>query len=200
MAEFLRYALPVYLVVYFGAAFVWPTVRVWSLTGANPYKLGATDSAHDFIGRLFRLLLAATAGIVAVYAILGQGHEILLPIVALELPALAGLGLGLLAASLAWTLVAQAQMGRAWRIGIDPAERTSLVTSGVFRLSRNPIFLGMRLTLLGLFLAVPNTLTLLVLALGEALIHIQVRLEEEHLARTHGQAYRDYCRQTRRWL
>jgi protein-S-isoprenylcysteine O-methyltransferase Ste14 len=39
-----------------------------------------------------------------------------------------------------------------WRIGIDQSHRTNLVQSGVFSLSRNPIFLGMMLTLFGLFL------------------------------------------------
>ena len=71
---------------------------------------------------------------------------------------------------------------------------------GVFRFSRNPIFLGMMLTLLGLFLVIPNALTLLTLVMGVVLIQIQVRLEEEFLARTHGEAYIEYKQHVRRWL
>lgn len=48
-------------------------------------------------------------------------------------------------------LVAQAQMGNSWRIGVDP-KLTELVQRGLFRFSRNPIFLSLRITLLGLFL------------------------------------------------
>jgi protein-S-isoprenylcysteine O-methyltransferase Ste14 len=90
-------------------------------------------------------------------------------------------------------------MGDSWRIGIDQ-QRTSLVQSGVFRYSRNPIFLGMIVTLLGLFLTLPNAMTLLTFALGFALIQIQVRLEEDFLTKMHESKYADYCRKVRRWL
>ncbi len=94
--------------------------------------------------------------------------------------------MALLLTSLGWTLLAQAQMGESWRIFIDQEHRTSSVRSGIFGLSRNPIFLGMMLTLLGLFLAIPNTLTLLSFVMGVVLIQIQVRLEEKFLAKVHG--------------
>lgn len=55
-------------------------------------------------------------------------------------------------------------------------------------------------TLAGLFLVIPNAFTLLTLVLGVVLIRIQVRLEEEFLAKTHGQEYAEYCRDVRRWL
>jgi protein-S-isoprenylcysteine O-methyltransferase Ste14 len=74
------------------------------------------------------------------------------------------------------------------------------VRRGVFGLSRNPILLGMMLTLLGLFLVLPNAVTLLVLGLGVVLIQIQVRLEEEFLSNTHGAEYAQYRRGVRRWL
>jgi protein-S-isoprenylcysteine O-methyltransferase Ste14 len=98
-------------------------------------------------------------------------------------------GIVLLLSSLVWTVIAQAQMGESWRIGIDQSHRTNLVQSGVFSLSQNPIFLGMMLTLFGLFLVIPNALTLLTLGLGVVLIQIQVRLEEEFLARLHGDEF-----------
>jgi protein-S-isoprenylcysteine O-methyltransferase Ste14 len=91
-------------------------------------------------------------------------------------------------------------MGESWRIGIDEERRAPLVRKGVFGLSRNPIFLGMMLTLLGLFLVTPNAVTLLVLVLGVVLIQIQVRLEEEFLSGVHGEEYAEYRRGVRRWL
>jgi len=109
-------------------------------------------------------------------------------------------GLGLLLASLVWSFIAQAQMGNSWRIGIDAATKTQLVQHGVFRLSRNPIFLSMRVTLLGFFLILPNAVTFATLLLGDALMQIQVRLEEEYLRQTHGEEYQKYCQRTRRWL
>jgi protein-S-isoprenylcysteine O-methyltransferase Ste14 len=58
----------------------------------------------------------------------------------------------------------------------------------------------MRVTLLGSFFAMPNAVTLAVVVVGDVLMQIQVRLEEEYLLRTHGKSYREYIRQVRRWL
>ena len=91
-------------------------------------------------------------------------------------------------------------MGPSWRVGIDRTNQTTLIRRGPFALSRNPIFLGMRVSLLGLFLVLPNAVTLSVLIAGEVLMQVQVRLEEQHLSQMHGQAYTEYCQQVRRWL
>jgi len=87
----------------------------------------------------------------------------------------------------------QAVMGDAWRIGVDPSERTGLVTDGVFRWARNPIFTGMIATQVGVFLMVPSWLTGLALVLLVAGIEVQVRrVEEPYLARAHGDQYQEY--------
>ena len=110
------------------------------------------------------------------------------------------MGVFLLIASLIWIVLAQAQMGESWRIGIDTDHKTKLVHTGVYRISRNPIFLGMMVTQLGLFLAIPNALTLLILVLLVVLINIQVRLEEEYLKTSHGEDYVRYQRTVGRWI
>lgn len=91
-------------------------------------------------------------------------------------------------------------MGRSWRIGIDEENKTELVTAGMFRVSRNPIFLGMRLNLLGLFLILPNAVTLAIWLLGDVAIQLQVFLEEEFLQQAHGTAYQQYQATTARYL
>ena len=173
---------------------------MWKRTGVNPLVFKGSDSAHDYIGRVFKILFAAVVAAVVVYSTSERLYEFLTPITWLERQWLQAAGVILLLASLAWTVVAQAQMGESWRIGIDEAHRTPLVRRGVFGISRNPIFLGMMLTMLGLFLVMPNAVTLLVFGLGAVLIQIQVRLEEEFLSRTHGEEYAEYRRQVRRWL
>jgi len=200
MDSILRYFLPVYLIVYFVAAFFWRSYMVWKRTGVNPYKLGNADNAHDFVGMLFRLTLAAITLVIILYSISNKAYQYLTPIRWLEQPVLVLFGLGLLLASLVWTLLAQAQMGNSWRIGIDAGNKTPLVTQGIFGISRNPIFLGMRVTLFGFFLILPNAVTFAALVLGDALMQIQVRLEEEYLRQTHGEDYQKYCQRTRRWF
>lgn len=91
-------------------------------------------------------------------------------------------------------------MGDSWRIGIDEEKKTEFVQAGLFRFSRNPIFLGMIVTLIGVFFTIPNALTLLFLALGFILIQIQVRLEEEFLSKILNEEYTEYLRAVRRWL
>lgn len=137
---------------------------------------------------------------VIIYAFMPNFYPYLLPIILLENPAIQYIGIGLLLVSLGWTILAQIQMGNSWRIGIDEEKKTELVRSGVFGISRNPIFFGMIVTLIGFFLATPNAFTLLTLVLGSVLIQIQVRLEEEFLTKTHGAEYEIFRKQVRRWL
>lgn len=91
-------------------------------------------------------------------------------------------------------------MGASWRIGIDAQRSTELVQHGFFSVSRKPIFLAMRVNLLGLFLVFPAGSTLALLVAGEILMQVQVRLEEQHLLRLNGPAYATYCSRVRRWL
>ena len=198
MEPLLKYLLPAYLAAYFFAAFFWRSFVVWKRTSVNPLVFKGSDDAHDHIGRVFKLLFAAIVAAVAVYSTSERVYEYLTPITWLERHWLRVAGVGLLFVSLAWTVVAQAQMGESWRIGIDEEHRTPLVRKGVFGLSRNPIFLGMISTLLGLFLVIPNAATLLILGLGVVLIQIQVRLEEEFLSGAHGEDYAEYRRDVRR--
>ena len=196
----LRYFLPVYLLAYFIAAFFWRSYLVWKKTGVNPVVFKGTDSAHDFVGRIFKALFVVIVAIVIIYAFIPSASQYVIPIHSLERTSVRLTGFILLIASLVWTVVAQAQMGNSWRIGIDTEQRTELVQTGVFRLSRNPIFVGMIVTLWGLFLMIPNVGTLTTLLVGTILIGIQVRLEEEYLTRIQAHEYMEYRRRVRRWL
>jgi protein-S-isoprenylcysteine O-methyltransferase Ste14 len=91
-------------------------------------------------------------------------------------------------------------MKDSWRIGIDEENETDLITKGLFRYSRNPIFLGVILSNLGLFLIIPNMGTLLVLTLSYFSIQIQIRLEEDFLKKQFGTDYLIYCKSVRRWI
>jgi protein-S-isoprenylcysteine O-methyltransferase Ste14 len=173
---------------------------VYRRTGINPFVLGNTDSAHDFLGRVFKLTVVVLLLDVLLFALWPGVYGAVEPIELLDHDFLKGTGVVLLLVSLFWIVLAQAQMGNAWRIGIDHERATELVDAGLFGLSRNPIFLGMRISLLGFFLALPDALTLVVLVLSEVLIQVQVRLEEEYLKSLHGEAYASYQGRVRRWI
>ena len=161
---------------------------------SEPARLQRLRQCARFHRSITKALFGLVVAVVVIHAFIPSAYQYVMPITWLERPWVRWTGVILLLASLVWTVLAQAQMGHSWRIGIDYEHRTPLVRSGIFKFSRNPIFLGMMLTLLGLFLIVPNTLTLLSLVMGVVLIQIQVRLEEEFLAQTHGEEYERYKR------
>jgi protein-S-isoprenylcysteine O-methyltransferase Ste14 len=197
---FLRYFLLACLIAYIFATFFWRSYVVWRKTGINPFTFKGSDTAHDFIGRVFKLTFAAVVLVVFVYALSPAAYAYLVPIQWLEHAVLKLIGVALLLLSLVWTVIAQSQMGEAWRIGVDSENSTPLVQTGLFRISRNPIYIGVVVTLLGLFLTIPNALTLLILVLGLVLTGVQIRLEEEHLRRMYPTEYAEYSRRVRRWI
>lgn len=97
------------------------------------------------------------------------------------------------------TFAAQLAMGASWRIGVDPSERTALVTTGLFAWLRNPIYTGMLLTVGGLVLLLPTAVALAALVAVTAAVEVQVRLvEEPYLHQVHGADFAAYCRRVGR--
>lgn len=200
MNDILRFTLPIYFIIYFGLAFVLKSVIVAKRIGKNPLVLPKDDSAFGLIGSYFKLTLISMLLYVLAFAFFPAWHDSFLPIIQLDNLNFKYIGLALLAFALIWTIIAQVHMKDAWRIGIDRETKTELVTTGLFRCSRNPIFFGMIVSLVGLFLTTPNALTGLFLILGYILIQIQIRLEEDFLIKEHGQDYLTYKRKVRRLL
>lgn len=95
---------------------------------------------------------------------------------------------------------AQIQMGASWRIGVPEDGPGPLVAHGLFRWSRNPIFVGMIGAVLALFLWSPHIGTAAVLAATWTLALVQVRIEEEALREKHGEAYKRYAAHVGRWF
>lgn len=97
----------------------------------------------------------------------------------------------------AWSL---RSMGGSWRVGVDQNDPGSLVTSGIFGWSRNPIFLSMDLFLVGAVL-LTGRLVPAIFAFAAVLgFHRQILTEERFLAFQYGEAYRAYRRRVRRYL
>lgn len=110
-------------------------------------------------------------------------------------------GLALYAIGGVATLVAQLQMGRSWRVGVDRAEHTALVERGLYRWIRNPIYTAMLTFTLGLLLLLPNWAALLAFALLLVGLELHVRyVEEPHLLTHHGDAYRRYAARVGRFV
>lgn len=126
-----------------------------------------------------------------------------LPILGSELfkSGIAGwVGVAVCIAALAFFLLALISFGKSFRVGIDEEHPGSLVTSGVFAFSRNPIYTAFGLVLLGIFLIIPNWILLIYLVLGIWLFNRQVLREEDSLKKIYGEEYLVYCKRVRRYL
>jgi protein-S-isoprenylcysteine O-methyltransferase Ste14 len=155
---------------------------------------GGTSLLERLSGFLFAIASAALFG--APIAIkLG-----VVPLVALP-GWISAVGVALALAGFAVVLVAQCQMGAAWRVGVDRSEQTRLIRSGLFAWVRNPIFSGIGVFAVGFSLLVPNIISGSVLLLGAVGFEIQTRwVEEPYLLRTHGQVYAEYAGRVGRFL
>ena len=110
-------------------------------------------------------------------------------------------GLALMVLGVVFTLVAQMEMGASWRVGVQSTEVTALVTTGLFRCVRNPIFAAMLAVLLGVLLTVPNIISGLAFLAALAGIELQVRkVEEPYLIRVHGERYLSYASRVGRFV
>ena len=110
--------------------------------------------------------------------------------------ALLAIGLLLMAAAVAALAAAKTTVNP-----LKPARASKLVTGGVFRLSRNPIYLGDLLVLaaFAVWLGQPVDLALLVPFVAY-LDRYQIRPEEQALRARFGDDYAAYCSRVRRWL
>lgn len=185
------------LYVVFGAvAFGWRSWAQWRRTGDTGLRLHAEPGTVQWWAKL-GFVAALVAGVVApVAGLAGLG-----PLGAFDREWVRGLGVLLALLGIGATLWAQWQMGASWRVGVDPSERTGLVTSGVFARVRNPIFTAMVLTAAGLALMVGNVVAVVGFVALIAALQAQVRLvEEPYLRSVHGTEYARYVAATGRFL
>lgn len=97
-------------------------------------------------------------------------------------------------------LFSMISFGKSFRVGIDKENPDKLVTSGMFSISRNPLYTAFILLFLGVFLVMPNWILLLYVFAGFWRINQQVLQEEAALTEIYGQEYLDYCKKVRRYL
>jgi protein-S-isoprenylcysteine O-methyltransferase Ste14 len=200
MNEFIKYYLPVFLIAYLLVTFVLPSMRVYKQTGINPVTFGKSGNAHDYIGTIMKVLTGLLVVAVLLFSFSKEAYSYLNPFVYLQKSWLIYTGLLLIHAALTWIVIAQSHMKQSWRIGVDEKNRTALITTGLFGISRNPVFLGMIISTAGIFLILPNAITFFVTVASYIIIQVQIRLEEEHLQKMHGTVYSQYKQKIRRLI
>lgn len=201
MNGFLKIYLPVFFVVFIVWVFIVPSINVYKQTGINPFRFATKHNpTHDYVGNIMKVFILLLLFTIGVYSTSATAYQYLAPFSYLVLPALKTVGLVFGHISLLGIKSAQKQMRLSWRIGIDYENSTKLVTSGLFSVSRNPIYLFLLLGLIGMFLILPNAVTFAIFFAAFLVLHITMRLEEDFLQKQHGEAYINYKKKVRRLI
>lgn len=97
-------------------------------------------------------------------------------------------------------LISVVCMRDSWRAGIPDTDKTKLVTTGIYKYSRNPAFLGFDFMYVGLLLLYGNLLTLVFSLFSIVMLHLQILQEERYLEATFGKEYTEYKKKVFRYL
>ena len=112
---------------------------------------------------------------------------------------LTGASVGLWVLGFVLLFTGRSGLGDSFRIG-SPKESTALKQNGLYRFSRNPMYVGVYATLCAAVLLTLNPILLLVTAYVIVVHHRIVLAEEAQLRHVFGEEYRTYCSQVRRYL
>ena len=97
-------------------------------------------------------------------------------------------------------ITAMITMRDSWRAGIPQGEKLQIVTKGIYRVSRNPAFLGFDLTYIGASIAFGNIVLLFLSMVAVIMMHLQIIEEERYLETTFGGEYLTYKNRVGRYL
>lgn len=97
-------------------------------------------------------------------------------------------------------IVAMIAMKDSWRAGIQSEEKTTLIKKGIYKISRNPAFLGFDLMYIGLLIMFFNIVHLIFVVVAITLLHLQILEEEKFLINTFSDEYIDYKKKVNRYF
>ena len=180
-------AIPLIALIVIFIASLWRGRSVSRSSGDNAWAFGSAKGKQRLAGAAFAISIVILAFAAAEAALRIESTYALIS----ALVSVAGGAI---------VIFAQVQMGRAWRVGVREGDAPLFVQHGLFRFSRNPIFLGMMLVGFGIAVTANSwwawaALLAFVLACRE-----QVRIEEAHLLENFANIYSDFCNQVPRWL
>lgn len=96
--------------------------------------------------------------------------------------------------------VAVVTMRNSWRAGIAEEDNREMITSGIYKISRNPAFLGFDCVYLGILLLFFNWILLFFSVFAAVMLHLQILQEEKYLPVAFGEEYISYKKHVCRYL
>jgi protein-S-isoprenylcysteine O-methyltransferase Ste14 len=147
------------------------------------------------------ILLFTITIIIAISSLLSDYlNQLFIPITFLSNDYIIFIGMFLLCLNLIISLLALIQMRDSWRVGIKEDDKTELINSGIFRITRNPYFLSYIILFLAYILLIANVLIIISSLISVISIHKMIMKEEKYLEALHGSKYLDYKKSVPRYL
>lgn len=98
-------------------------------------------------------------------------------------------------------IIAVFAMNDNWRAGVSKTDKTELVTTGIYQISRNPAFLGFDFVYIGILFLFFNFVLFAISVLSMLMFHLQIiKVEEDFLTSVFGQEYVEYKKHVCRYI
>ncbi len=164
--------------------------------GIDPH---GTSEGYSILAKLSSITIFIWLGILITYLIAQELLVIFwtIPIVSNDLFTLLGAIIGIIGFVI--EVLGMGSLGENFRLEL-PKEETELITTGIYRVTRNPIVLGLDLIILATFFFIPNLLTLIITILNFITFDAKVRCEEIFLHERFGESYDEYKKKVGRYL
>jgi len=164
--------------------------------GINPFMFGKTDKG-DFLLIPFMLLFLYV--IFASVFSLPFPEKLIRPLV--ETPVLSWIGLLFSTIGIIGFGMALSAFGNSFRVGIDDEKPDKLISSGIFSISRNPIYVSFVFFFFGFILMKMNLASIVMMfCFFIPVVYRQIMREEKFLRSYYGDEYTEYCKKVRRFL
>lgn len=189
--DYYQIAAMIILAVFYAAYFI--KMLIQRNQGIRTHQIGRGKKAKR------TMMIEKIMGIATLCVVAAELYSIFQNSAMLQNIAIRSVGLLIAAAGVLLFIGSMTTMRDSWRAGIS-SDKTALVTTGLYRFSRNPAFLGFDLTYIGLLVAFFNPIHFLFAAFAAIMLHLQIRQEEEHLITVFGVKYTHYMATTGRYL
>jgi protein-S-isoprenylcysteine O-methyltransferase Ste14 len=189
----------------------WPCLAVglillayWARVTRMAYKMrrqtgrGANFIPTEPLGKMLRILWQPIVWLWIALPFAAAFTSIFHPLY----PSLIVQWIGVVIALFAWiaTRSCWKRMGKSWRMGIDPNEKTVLVFTGPYAYVRHPIYALSSLMMIATVMVLPDPIMIGIAVIHLLLLQWEARREEKNLSRIHGQQYDQYLTKVGRFV
>ena len=190
----------IFIATYFGVTLGLRSLILYRKTNVNTGRVFKEETGKKKSGKIILIAMFLMIVVAINFIWISQNYKYLLPISNLEIGSLQTIGFVLSMLVQVIGFIAQLQMKNAWRLGVDKNAEFDLVTTGLFRFSRNPIYLCLAMSLLGFFLMAPNIVSVICCSLMLYGVNEKIKDEEEFLTEKFGSDFVHYKSKVRRWI